>query len=177
MSKAVFEKRGQFYSRKYESKIKITDLSVRIAYRKYRRKFATDRNTRHDESLVRLETVKSRFTYYYPRERRGSGIIGARVMLGNCWVKLIGHGTRQVIRKYGVRGKKRSGIKRGANIYIYIYIYIRNETLTTRGEARLPTRRRRLANHLAQLTLEAIRERLGSTLINETKRNAVREHV
>lgn len=120
-----------------------------------------------------METVKSRFTYHYTRERRGSGIIGARVMLGNCWVKLIGHGTRQVIRKYGVRGKKRSGIKRGANIYIYI----RNETLTTRGEARLPTRRRRLANRLAQLTLEAIRERLGSTLINETKRNAVREHV
>lgn len=50
-------------------------------------------------------------------------------------------------------------------------IYIRNETLTTRGEARLPTRRRRLANRLAQLTLEAIGERLGSTLINETKRN------
>lgn len=117
--------------------------------------------------------MKSRFTYYYyPRERRGSGIIGARVMLGNCWVKLIGHGTRQVIRKYGVQ--KEIWNKAWSE---YIYIYIRNETLTTRGEARLPTRRRRLANRLAQLTLEAIRERLGSTLINETKRNAVREHV
>lgn len=44
----------------------------------------------------------------------------------------------------------RSRIKRAANI--------RNETLTTRGEARLPTRRRRLANRLPQLTLEPIRE-------------------
>lgn len=98
-------------------------------------------------TVVRSLYVKLHYHRYPPA--RGNINRRVRIMLGNCLLKLIGHETRQVIRKYGVRGKKTGRdlckIKRAANM--------RNETLTTRGEARLPTRRRRLANRLPQLTL------------------------